>query len=195
MNFAIHRINTSKELKKIPLNYGVEIDIRDKGDRLVLQHDPFKGGEDFEEYLKNYKHNILILNIKSERIEFKVIELLKKYNVTNYFFLDCSFPMIYNLYNSKEKNVAVRFSEIEGIDTILKLKNKINWVWIDCFTKLPIDKNIFKKLKKAGFNICLVSPDLHGRVGDIEFYKKKLRSLKICPDLICTKLNSINKWL
>lgn len=87
MNFIAHRINTIDELKTIPFEYGVEIDIRDSNNRLILQHDPFKDGEDFDEYLKHYRHGILILNIKSERIEMKVLELIEKYNIKDYFFL------------------------------------------------------------------------------------------------------------
>ena len=49
MEFIAHRINTIEELKQVPTEYGVELDLRDFGERLVLQHDPFKDGEDFEE--------------------------------------------------------------------------------------------------------------------------------------------------
>ena len=86
MEYIAHRVNTIKELKKVPKEYGVEVDLRDFENRLILQHDPFKDGEDFEEYLKYYNHGTIILNIKSESIEHKVIELVKKYNINNYFF-------------------------------------------------------------------------------------------------------------
>ena len=118
MHYIAHRVNTIKELLKTPVEYGVEIDLRDYGNRLILQHDPFKKGEDFEEYLKHYNHGTIILNIKSEGIEYKVLELLKKYTVNNYFFLDSSFPMINSLCSKGEKNITLRFSEFEGIDTI-----------------------------------------------------------------------------
>lgn len=36
----------------------------------------------------------MILNVKSERIEHKILELLRKYNIKDYFFLDFTFPMI-----------------------------------------------------------------------------------------------------
>ena len=88
MEFIAHRVNTIEELKKVPKEYGVELDLRDFGERLILQHDPFMDGEDFEKYLKYYNHGTMILNIKSERIEHKVLELIKKYNIQNYFFLD-----------------------------------------------------------------------------------------------------------
>ena len=125
MEFIAHRINTIEELLSLPNHYGVEIDLRDRGDRIILQHDPFKEGESFEEYLSHYKHKTLILNIKSERIEFKILELLKKYNIQNYFFLDSSFPMIYTLSEQGETNIAARFSEFESLESLLLIKDRI----------------------------------------------------------------------
>jgi hypothetical protein len=40
MIIICHRINTIEELKKIPKEYGVEIDVRGYGDKMVLTHDP-----------------------------------------------------------------------------------------------------------------------------------------------------------
>jgi hypothetical protein len=194
-HYIAHRINTIEELKQIPIEYGVELDLRDYGERLILQHDPFIDGEDFEEYLEHYQHGTMILNIKSERIEHKILELLSKYKIDEYFFLDSSFPMIYLLSNQGEKNCAVRLSEFEGLDTVLAMTGKINWVWVDCFSKLPIDFNSFKKLKKAGFKLCLVSPELQGRPQDIDFYRDWLKTQDIVFDAICTKKDQLNKWL
>lgn len=194
MEFIAHRINTVEELKNVPKEYGVEIDLRDFGDRLILQHDPFKDGEDFEEYLKHYNHGIMILNIKSERIEYRVLELIQKYSIEKYFFLDSSFPMIYNLSKERNNNIALRFSEFEGIDTLLNLRGKVEWVWVDCFTKLPINYEIFTLLKENGFKICLVSPELQGQDEKIEVYKKYLDDNNIIFDAICTKKHNIARW-
>jgi len=194
MNYIAHRINTSKELKKIPKEYGVEIDLRDYGDRLILQHEPFQDGEDFEEYLSYYNHDTMILNIKSERIEYKVIELIKKYNVKKYFFLDCSFPMIHLLAEGGERNIALRFSEFEGIDTILSMKDKLDWIWVDCFTKIPITSKNYMLLKDHDFKFCLVSPELQGHNKKIYEYKEFFRSQNIFFDAICTKFPNIEKW-
>ncbi len=194
MEYIAHRINTIEELKAIPKEYGVELDLRDFGDRLILQHDPFKDGEDFEEYLKYYSHGTMILNIKSERIEHKVLELIRKYKIEKYFFLDSSFPMIYLLSKNNEQNIALRFSEFEGIDTILNMKDKIKWVWVDCFSKLPITKENYKLLKENGFKFCLVSPELQGQSEKLEEYKQYLANENIMFDAICTKIYNVGKW-
>ena len=194
MHFIAHRVNTIKELLNTPTEYGVEIDLRDFGEKLILQHDPFKDGECFEEYLKNYNHGTMILNIKSEGIEARVLKLIKKYAIKNYFFLDCSFPMI-NLLSSKgEKNIALRFSEFEGLDTIRLMSQKVNWIWIDCFSKFPVTLDNYKILKKLNLKLCLVSPELQGQELKVKFYKQYLQKEGIIVDAICSKLHIIKKW-
>jgi len=194
--FIAHRVNTIAELKKIPDHYGVELDLRDRDDgKLILQHEPFISGEDFESYLKHYHHGTMILNIKSERIEPRVIELLKKYNIDKYFFLDSSFPMIYTLSQQGERNIAVRFSEFESKESILAVEKRVKWIWIDCFTTLPIDQELFQIFKNAGMKLCLVSPELQGRTEDVENYKKYLEDNDITFDAICTKSYNVERWL
>jgi hypothetical protein len=56
MKFVAHRINTVEELLATPKKYGVEVDIRDYKEKLILQHDPFKTGQDLKSIL-----NIMIM--------------------------------------------------------------------------------------------------------------------------------------
>lgn len=194
MEFIAHRINTLAQLAEVPTAYGVELDIRDQGGRLILQHDPFAPGEDFEAYLAQYRHGMLILNIKSERTELRVHELLKRHGVTDYFFLDSSFPMSFLLSSQGERKIALRFSEFEGVDTILAMKDRIEWVWVDCFTKLPLSRAVFEQFKAAGLKICLVSPELQGRPQEVETYRDLLAAQGIVLDAVCTKLPYIARW-
>lgn len=194
MELIAHRINTVNELSQVPKYYGVEVDLRDYKDRIILEHDPFKDGENFEEYLKHYNHGTMILNIKSERIEFRVIELLKAYNIKKYIFLDSSFPMIYLLSQKGEKNIALRFSELEGLDTIVNMQGMIDWVWIDCFTKFPLDKKHYDLLLNLGCKICLCSPDLLGRHDDIINYQRQINDQSLNFDAVCTKLHNMDLW-
>ena len=94
-----------------------------------------------------------------------------------------------------EKNVALRFSEFEGIDTLLNMKGKVRWIWIDCFSKLPITFENYSQLKENGFKFCLVSPELQGQPEKFENYKKYLQQENIVFDAICTKYYNISKWL
>ena len=191
MIYIAHRINTIEELKMVPEEFGVEVDLRDSNGEIIMVHDPFMPGEKFEEYLKHYKHKLIILNVKSERIEFKILELLKKFKVKDYFFLDCSFPMIYTLNKAGEKNIAIRFSEYEPIENVLAAKDMVKWIWVDCFSKFPVDDDIYKKIKQTGLRTCLVSPELVGRPEDLIKYINFIKAHKMNFDAACTKLYNI----
>lgn len=195
VKYIAHRINTKDELLKLSVEYGVELDLRDDlNGAIYIQHNPFEHGEDFEEYLKDYRHGTMILNIKSERIEHKVLELLEKNDIKDYFFLDSSFPMIKLLSDCGERNIAIRFSEFEGMDTLRAMQGKVDWIWVDTFTKLPMDYLIFSEIKKMGYKICLVSPELQGQPHKIEEYAKQIKNEKIVFDAICTKEYNIDRW-
>lgn len=195
MLYCCHRINTIEELKTISPVYGIELDLRDNlSGEIYIAHDPFVLGELFEDFLKFYNHAFIILNIKSERIEYRVLELIQKYSVVNYFFLDSSFPMIYKLSGEGEKNMAIRFSEYEGLDTVLAMKGRIEWVWVDCFTKNPLTKENYHILKTAGYKLCFVSPELQNQPGKIDEYKSYFDNNQIVLDMVCTKVYNINKW-
>lgn len=194
MEFIAHRINSVKELETIPKDCGVELDLRPWGDKLIMEHDPFKDGEDFEDLLKVYDHGTMILNIKSERIEHKVLELIKKYNIEKYFFLDSSVPMIKLLTSEGESNIAIRFSEIEPVECLVHFKGKVKWVWVDCFSRFILTKELEERIHSMGFRICIVSPELQGRQSDISKHAKAIRDLGIKVDAICSKIYNRDDW-
>lgn len=195
MEFIAHRINTCKQLQQLSAEYGVELDLRDGLDgRVYIEHNPFTPGEDFEEYLKEYHHGTIILNIKSERIESEVDKLLKKYKIHDYFYLDSSFPMIKLLTDQGEQNVALRFSEYEGLDTIENMKGKANWIWVDCFTTFPLNKEIEEVMHRWGYKICIVSPELQGQPEKIPIYAKQIAAHNLVIDAVCTKSYHIDSW-
>ncbi len=190
MDYIAHRINRLEQLVDLPTSYGVELDLRDRGERLILQHDPFKDGEDFEPFLAAYRHGPMILNVKSERIEHRVLELVNKYNVPDYFLLDCSFPMIRSLCAQGERKIAVRFSEYEPVQSALALAGQVDWVWVDCFTRMPLTDQTYAALA-AHFKLCIVSPELQGRgCRAIAEYAKQLQPFPF--NAVCTK--HIDLW-
>ena len=184
-----HRVNTVHELKATPEEFGVEVDIRPHNDNLILHHEPFVEGQYFESFLQNFNHAFIVLNIKSEGTEQKVIELMNKYGIENYFLLDVTFPFVIKLINKNISKIAMRFSEYESIETCLRLKGKVEWIWVDNFSRLPLDEESVKKLKKY-FKICVVSPDLLGRIKDIEKTRKLIISYDV--DAVCTK--NVEAW-
>jgi hypothetical protein len=195
-----HRVNTIKDLKETPKEYGVEIDIRAYGSKLVLTHNPIieKGSYDeLEEYLKNFNHAFIIFNIKEAGIEQQVIDLAKKYNIENYFLLDIEFPYFYKATRKdKFRRIAVRYSEAEPIEfaeaQIIGGTPLIDWVWIDTNTKLPLDNEIINRLKP--FKTCLVCPERWGRPEDVESYIDKIKELGFELDAVMTSLDCAEKW-
>ncbi|MFH1424501.1 MAG: hypothetical protein ABIG20_02335 [archaeon] len=192
MMLIMHRVNTIEGLKNVSAEYGVEVDVRTDGNKLILNHEPMEGGDELEEYLKEYKHKFIIFNIKEAGIEDKVRALAEKYKVKDYFLLDVEFPYIYKAARSGVKNIAIRFSEDEPIEAALEYRGKVDWVWIDTNTKLPLDADVVEKLK--GFKTCLVCPSRWGRPEDIKEYKEKISELGIKLDAVMTEEKYVGDW-
>ena len=186
----IHRVNSIKKLKQVDTSFGVEIDIRSFGDRLILNHEPFENGELFSEWLKFYNHKFLILNTKEEGLEEIILVELGEKGINNFFFLDLSFPFLIKLANEGEKRCAVRLSEFEDIKTVINLSGLVSWVWVDCFTKFPMTRLELDLLKEThGFNLCIVSPELQGRGSEtsIKKFVNDINMLNLNIDAVCTK--------
>lgn len=186
-----HRVNTIEELVDTPRELGVEIDIRSFGEKLILHHDAFIDAVTFSEWLLYFNHRSIILNVKEEGLEKRILEELGDAGITDFFFLDQSFPFLLKGALAGERRSAARLSEYEAIETIRCLTGLVEWVWVDCFTKLPVDERVVNELRnERGFKLCFVSPELQGRTDLrlVSAYVEKLRSLGIKGDAVCTKL-------
>lgn len=180
-----HRINTIEQLQQVPTHLGIELDIRYQGSELILHHDPFVSGQNFDKFLSHYKHAFLILNVKTEGVEEAVQALMDKHGITNYFYLDLSLPYMIRYLRRGWTKVALRYSEFEPIELALRFAGMAEWVWVDCFTHLPLDAQVYAQLKQH-FKICLVSPELQGHdKALIAQFKEQLQGLPI--DAVCTK--------
>lgn len=189
MNIIAHRKNTLKDLIESPQCYGVEVDIRSNGDQLVIHHDAFAEGENFENWIAAYQHGTLILNVKEEGLEARLIALMAQHQIDNYFFLDQSFPFLVKWSRAGERRCAVRVSEFESVDTALTLAGKVDWVWVDCFTRFALTENDAERLQNGGFKLCLVSPELQGRDAETEIpaLAALLNERNIRAQAVCTK--------
>lgn len=184
-NIYIHRVNSLEQLKSIPKEYGIEIDLRSEGDEVILHHDPFKRGETLEVFLEKYSHNGLILNSKTEGMEKRVLEIMNTFNINNFFFLDLSIPFLVKTYEAGCKKTAVRFSEYEPFGFAKKFNKKSDWVWVDSFRGNYFDSEQLFKLSKI-FKICLMSPEIRGF--DTNIIKElKTRYYNINIEAVCTK--------
>lgn len=189
MNIIAHRKNTLADLHESPTQYGVEVDIRSQGDRLVIHHDPFVAGESFDDWIAEYRHGTLILNVKEEGLEARLIALMQARGIEDYFFLDQSFPFLVKWSRQGLRRCAVRVSEFETIETALTLAGRVDWVWVDCFTHFALTGDEARRLQAAGFKLCLVSPELQGRdaATEIPALRALLAQRGIVAEAVCTK--------
>jgi hypothetical protein len=196
MKIICHRINKIEDLKKIPKKFGVEVDVRSYGEKLLLSHEPINNHENYDElkeYLDIFNHAFIIFNIKEAGIEKEVINLAEGHKIENYFLLDVEFPFIYK--STREngfRKIAIRFSEAEPIEMALAQKGMLDWVWVDTNTKIPLDKKAYSKLKR--FNICLVCPSRWGRPKDIDKYIDYIIQQGMIIDAVMTSLDFSEKW-
>jgi hypothetical protein len=187
---VLHRINSIDELKKIDPSYGVEVDIHAYGKKLIVHHDAFHDGPDLSEWLSICGDRFVIFNIKEEGIEDQVRTMAIKFGVTNFMFLDLTFPALIKMISIGESRLALRVSEYESVENALLLESKVDWVWLDCFNGFPLSEEEFKDLRNSSFKICLVSPELHGfprNKNDINQFKLFLDRISSQVDAICTK--------
>lgn len=193
MKFIIHRCNQISDLKNIPFNYGVEIDIRSYGGNLIVEHDPYLDACFLENWLKYYNHSQLILNVKEEGLEDDILKLLKKFNIDNYFFLDLTLPSLIKNVKLGQKKIAVRFSEYEPIESAIFFGGLIEWIWVDSFNSSYDHLHRLKELNS--YKLCFVSPELHGRNDKKEIIKiiSIIKQLELNFEAICTKNPSV--WI
>ncbi|MBX4212071.1 hypothetical protein KW787_01265 [Candidatus Pacearchaeota archaeon] len=195
-----HRINTIEGLRKVPSQYGVEIDIRGYGDKMLLNHDPIDKPSKYdglEDYLREFHHAFIIFNVKEAGYESRIIDLANKHNIGNYFLLDVEFPYIYRATRKEGvRKIAVRYSEAEPIEMveaqIKDAKPLLDWVWIDTNTVLPLTHDIVNRLKP--FKTCLVCPERWGRPQDIPRYIEYIKELGFKLDAVMTDEKFVPLW-
>ena len=183
-----HRVNTLEELIRTPHQFGVELDIRLRNGEVVISHDPLEVGNNFDLWLRHYNHQLLVINTKEDGLEDIIMTKLNEFAINNFFFLDQSFPTLYKFSRIFPGHCASRISDVESIETALKLQ--ASWIWLDSHSgdwRYLIES--LEMINRAGIKSCLVSPELQR----VEFQKelqniqKMLRFSGLSVDAVCTK--------
>ena len=87
-----------------------------------------------------------------------------------------------------ESRIAVRVSEYESVAGAVSLAGRVEWVWLDVFHGFPLDAPDYQALRDAGLNLCLVSPELHGRdIAEIASMQETMARKYMTVDAVCTK--------
>lgn len=189
-----HRVNTSSELLRVPLNQGVEIDLRSNlNGEVFLAHDPFENGELLDTWLESYRHSFIVANLKEEGLEDVIIRQFASRKIQDWAFLDQSFPFLVKQLASGNTKTMIRVSDLESAKTALALGIRPDWAWIDSFSGHYPSENDLIELVAAGFKLMMVSPELHGRDPNegISTIKSMLGSAGIRPDAVCTKIEKL----
>lgn len=179
--------------RSFQLGFGTETDIRDLNGELVISHDPptidcqYLTVADFFKIYKIWGDGLqLALNIKSDGLQRKLMQLIIDFNITNYFVFDMSIPDTIGFIKNNTK-FFTRQSEYE-IDPAFY--TQADGVWLDEFNGHWIDDEVIQKHIKNGKKVCIVSPELHKRSYNIEwdnykniFLKDSEHKISICTDL------------
>lgn len=179
-------------LGAIERGWGIETDLHDLDEKLVISHDlPGKGAQEFEDLLgkavrmPKFNDVTFAINIKSDGLEALLLEMLGKFpQLENFFFFDMTGPTLKNFTRKfKAGNIATRISDIE---TVPILYEKSGWVWVDGFENDWNDAGKISQFVRDGKKVALVSPELHKRdkTAFWEFAKQfsKNPNVSICTD-------------
>ena len=174
-----HRVNSIKEINP---KFGLEIDIHNYNNKLVLAHDhPNEQSIKLENFITHIpKNSLLAINIKNEEVEAELKIILSRSKTTNYFTFDWPVTSLHNAINH-DLNCAFRLSEYEK-----DIVPNCPWVWLDSFNGIWYDADFLISLKKSGIKLAIVSPELHNREADISKVKDIANAVKVdamCPDI------------
>jgi len=141
--------------------FGLETDVRDLRGRLVISHDPPAGGEPMlERLLAMYRGSDLVLaiNIKADGLSAPLQGALDAAGV-RWFAFDMSGPETMR-YLQRGAPTFTRHSDVEPAPIFY---SEAQGVWLDgmrgdWFTPDVIDAHL-----ERGKQVCVVSPELHGR--------------------------------
>ena len=174
-----HRVNSIKEINP---KFGLEIDIHNYNNKLVLAHDhPNEQSTKLEDFITYVpKNSLLAINIKNEEVEAELKIILSRSKTTNYFTFDWPVTSLHNAINH-DLNCAFRLSEYEK-----DIVPNCPWVWLDSFNGIWYDADFLISLKKSGIKLAIVSPELHNREEDISKVKDIVNAVKV--DAMCTDM-------
>jgi len=168
--------------------FGVETDIRDHLGDIVISHDPPTGGElllhDFLVLHRKFNHvGTLALNVKADGLHERLRTELAAFPQVKAFVFDMSVPDARS-YLTGSIPIFTRQSELEPICAFYE---QAKGVWLDAFDGEWYDLTCIANHLRNGKQVCLVSPELHGRSHHPLWNRLAASNLSKSDDLlICT---------
>lgn len=145
--------------------FGIETDIRDYEGRLVISHnvadkDAPLAEDLFQAYREAGGAVTLALNVKADGIQPLLEPLLEKYGIREYFLFDMSVPeLIVN--EARGLRYYTRHSDVEESCVMY---DRASGVWMDSFyDENWLRTDLIAAHLRAEKEVCIVSPELHGK--------------------------------
>lgn len=180
-------------IRSFSSGFGAETDVRDYRGDLVISHDIPSGNElTLDELLQlavTHKNEsslaslTLALNIKSDGLAGKMRAALAGFSTLEVFVFDMSVPDMRS-YLGTEIPVFTRMSEVERDAVWIDCASGI---WLDSFESNWFDVATVQALLARNKDVCIVSPELHGR--EHQSLWNKIKPIAEEPRLmICTDI-------
>ena len=160
-----HRINNVEDLATVPADMGIELDLRSDGPDILIVHNPFEPGLKMDEFFPHLRDRPLILNVKCEGIVDPVLEACRRHRLEDFFFLGLSKSDTIKCVRAGERRVANYYSEYNHPSEPLAWKGLIDWLWIECWTRYPVEPALWAQIAES-FKLCIGSPELYGHPQD-----------------------------
>lgn len=183
------RNTTVALLRALDNGFGFESDIRDYHGELVISHNIAnatcqRAEEVFKLLAEHDDKYCFAINIKADGLKELLTGLLEKHHIENYFCFDMSVPQLVE-YEDNGLTYYTRQSEVEPVPTMY---NNATGVWVDGFRNTDwITEKLLQNHLAEGKSICLVSPELHGRVfmdfwERLALYQIDFKKVMLCTD-------------
>jgi glycerophosphoryl diester phosphodiesterase len=167
--------------------FGVETDIRDCCGELVVSHDPPSGGESAFTRMLEIRSSAagpLALNIKADGLHEPVAAALATAGEPDYFVFDMSIPDTLSY-----QRAGLRFTRQSEYERIPALYDEAAGVWLDGFESAWFDRELIAAHLSSRKQVCIVSPELHGRDQQADWERWSTWDVIGSPDvMICTDL-------
>ena len=182
------------------LGFGTETDFRDFDRSLVISHDPpdssaLSADAMFRALAERDASLPLAVNIKADGLQTLLKKAITEHGIGNYFLFDMSIP---------DAIVSIRtglriFTRQSDVETEPNLYREAAGVWMDSFFDDSwLTPDAISRHLDAGKQVCLVSPELHGKP-HLAFWQRLREnsianhpSLMICSDIPEEALNYFN---
>lgn len=172
--------------RSFDLGFGTETDVRDVAGRLVISHDMPNGSELTLDQLLDImagRNLPLAINIKADGLAESINAAFEKHGHTNWFAFDMAIPDMRS-YLSVMAPTFTRMSEVEQSPAWL---HQADGIWLDGFSGEWFSNQTISELLATGKQVCIVSPELHGRKPHELWARlsefESAESLILCTDL------------